>query len=157
MSHFETPSIETALDKKAQKSPYVQFMSMTEIFCSDGLCTQMEVNSDILNSDPYHLSKTGSRKIAPILLAKARKVFDLKEYVPQIILDPCSNKTPNVERKKLEPPFGENGSVGWHIALPNITSKASNNEFPNRSQYVLCENEKSFGCLLYTSPSPRDS
>ena len=145
VSHFETPSIETALDKKAQKSPYVQFMSMTEIFCSDGLCTQMEVNSDILNSDPYHLSKIGSRKIAPILLAKARKVFDLKEYVPQVILDPCSNKTPNVERKKLEPPFGENGSVGWHIALPNITSKASNNEFPNRSQYVLCENEKSFG------------
>ena len=145
MTDFEMPKIEEQIKAKTQSLKTVTYVPMAQIFCPDGVCSQIDEAGDILYSDPYHLSKKGSHHIAPILLSTAREAFGLPDYVVQEILDPCDVQTPNVKRQSLKPPFAKNGEVGWHIALPDISDQASNNDHPNRSQYILCENGAQLG------------
>ena len=153
---FELPKIEEYLKDKSQNIPNITYVHMGELFCPNGVCSQINKDGGILYSDPYHLSKTGSKQVAPILLDAVQKAFGLAEYVPQEILDVCDVNTPSVERHIIKPPFGKNGEVGWHIALPSLSARASNNDFPNRSQFVLCENGVKLGASNALHANIRD-
>lgn len=145
VDNFEVPDIESYMTESVQKYDHVNFIPMADIFCHDGRCSQIAKNGDILNSDPYHLSKFGARSVAPKLLKVIRDSFGLDEYIPQIVLDPCDAQTPDIKRIALTAPFNSTGDVGWHISLPELASQASNNEAPSRSVYTLCETGKTIG------------
>ena len=56
----------------------------------------------------------------------------------------------DVERKV------EQNSIAPTISQPQIVKKLTREESISNSQRVKIENDSILGCLLYTSPSPRD-
>ena len=140
---FKIPRVESFIKTATESLANLTFIPMVDVYCDEGVCRQFSKDGKILFSDPTHLSKVGSNEITVKLLTATGLVRD-GETKPGALqkenLDICDNNTADIERLTLSPPFIQNGTVGWNSFIPELVSQASNNNFPNRSKFTLCEN-----------------
>ena len=122
------------------------------VIVTDSLCWNELQTTDFLDDKPQYNPETGEKQgIIPTILALDRKVGDKEQ---RIVITGDADCVSNGEMSK-----SRNGYSSNNFTVITGTFKwLSYDEYPLDTERINPEdNAVSIGCLLYTSPSPRDS